>query len=178
MNYKTLFNIGMYILFLMLLTGTMTVNAEEGTVKILSPWKAKGQVYKVGVKQTQFVGEFGGIMYVESQEGVLNTAIFVCPAVSNVDWVARTMEASGRCHIVAADGNIFAKFTCNGAPGRCSGEFILTGGTDRFEKISGSGPMSVRSALSSFMAEIASGDVIQSAEGLAVWPALSYKIPN
>ena len=178
MNYKTLYRGGISILCLMLLTSTISVNAEEGTVKILSPWKAKGKVYKVGVEQTQFIGEFGGIMYVETQEGALNTAIFVCPAVSNVDWAKNTMQATGRCHIVAADGNIFAHFTCNGEPGSCSGDFTLDGGTDRFEKISGNGPMKVQSALSSFMTNVASGDVIQSAEGLATWPALKYKIPN
>ena len=154
------------------------VQAEEGTVKILAPWKAKGQVYKVGPKQTQFIGEFSGIMYVETGEGKLDTAIFVCPAVQDVDYVNNKTQANGRCHIVATDGNIFAQFDCNGVPGACKGIFKLTGGTDRFEGITGSGEMNVRSALSAFMSDVASGDVVQTAEGLATWPALKYKIPN
>lgn len=154
------------------------VQAEEGTVSILAPWKAKGQVYKVGIKQTQFIGEFSGIMYVETGEGKLDTAIFVCPAVQDVDYVNKKTQANGRCHIVAADGNIFAQFDCTGVPGSCKGIFKLTGGTDRFEGITGSGEMNVRSALSTFMSDVASGDVVQTAEGLATWPALKYKIPN
>ncbi len=154
------------------------LQAEEGTVKILAPWKAKGQVYKVGIKQTQFIGEFSGIMYVETGEGELDTAIFVCPAVQDVDYVNQKTQANGRCHIVAAGGNIFAQFDCIGVPGECKGIFKLTGGTDRFEGITGSGEMNVRSALSAFMSDVASGDVVQTAEGLATWPALKYKIPN
>ncbi len=154
------------------------MHAEEGTVKILAPWKAKGQVYKVGPKQTQFIGEFSGIMYVETGEGELDTAIFVCPAVQDVDYINKKTQANGRCHIVAADGNIFAQFDCTGVPGACKGIFKLTGGTDRFEGITGSGEMNVRSALSTFMSDAASGEVVQAAEGLATWPALNYKIPN
>jgi len=36
----------------------------------------------------------------------------------------------------------------------------------------------VRSALSTFMSNVTSGDVVQEAEGLATWPALKYKIPE
>ena len=155
--------------------------AEEGTVKIVSPWKAKGQVYKVGSKEFQFVGEFGGIMYVESGNGNLDTAIFVCPAVQDMDYEKNITNATGKCHIVTADGNVFAKFICAGEPdkGACNGEFTLTGGTERFEGITGSGEMRVRSALRSFITEDnASGDVIAEAEGIAIWPELKVKIPN
>ncbi len=171
-----------YITTLVIACGLFVIpllaQAEEGTVKILAPWKAKGQVYKVGPKQTQFVGEFGGIMYVENGEGKLDTAIFVCPAVQDVDYKNNKSHANGRCHIVATDGNIFAQFDCTGVPGACKGTFKLTGGTDRFEGITGSGEMHVRSALSTFMSNVTSGDVVQEAEGLATWPALKYKIPE
>ena len=149
--------------------------AEEGTVTILAPWKAEGQVYKVGTQQTQFVGEFGGIMYVATGDGHLDTAFFLCPAVQDVDHKNKTTQANGRCHIVAPEGNIYAQFDCTGVPGRCEGIFKLTGGTDRYEGITGSGEMLVRSALSTFMSNIESGTVIQSAEGLATWPDFKYK---
>ena len=156
-----------------------TSQAEEGTVKIYSPWKAKGQVYKVGLKQFQFVGEFGGIMYVEKGDNTLDTAIFVCPAVQDMDYEKNTTRATGKCHIVTANGNIFASFVCTGVPGACNGDFTLTGGTERFKEITGSGEMRVRSALRSFITDdVASGDVIAEAEGIAIWPALKYRIPN
>ena len=167
----TLITFGIFLL-------SMLTHAEEGTVKILAPWEAEGQVYKVGPAETQFIGEFGGIMYVETGEGKLDTAIFLCPAVQNVDHENKKTDASGRCHIVAAEGNIFAEFDCKGVPGSCKGNFKLTGGTDRFEGITGSGEMLVRSALSTFMSSATSGETVQAAEGLAVWPALKYKIPN
>jgi hypothetical protein len=178
MSYLLKKYIETFVILCGLLTFPLFVQAEEGTVKVLAPWKAKGQVYKVGPKQTQFVGEFGGIMYVETGEGTLDTAIFVCPAVQDVDHAKKKTQASGRCHIVAPQGNIYAQFKCSGVPGACNGKFKLTGGTDRFKGISGAGEMRVRSALSSFMSDVTSGQVVQSAEGLATWPALKYKIPD
>ena len=158
---------------------SLPAQSEEGTVKIHSPWKAKGQIYKVGPKQFQFVGEFGGIMYVETGEGTLDTAILVCPAVQDIDYEHTKTRATGKCHIVAPEGNIFAQFNCSGKPGACNGEFKLTGGTDRFKGITGSGEIRVRTALSSYVTDdVASGEIIAEAEGIAIWPSLKYKIPN
>ena len=155
------------------------VLSEEGTVKIISPWKAKGKIYKVGPEQFRFIGEFGGIMYVDKGEQTLDAAILVCPAVQDIDYKTKTTKATGKCHIVAPEGNIFANFSCTGVPGACEGEFVLNGGTDRFNKISGSSKMVVRSALRSYVSEnAASGEVIAEAEGIALWPSLQYKIPQ
>jgi hypothetical protein len=156
----------------------MAILGEEGTVKIIAPWEAQGQAFKVGPGEVQFIGTFEGIMYVETEEERFDTAIFICPAVQDWDTTRGTSRANGRCHIVAPKGNIFARFNCDGKPGSCEGMFTLTGGTERFEGITGSGEMRVRSALSSIMEGVASGHPVKSAAGLAVWPELKFKIPD
>ena len=62
--------------------------------------------------------------------------------------------------------------------GACAGELTITGGTGKFEGISGGGPMLVRAALAETAASQSSGAVIRGAAGLAVWPELKYKIPG
>ena len=67
---------------------------------------------------------------------------------------------------------------CTGASGVYTGELMITGGTGKFEGISGGGPMLVRTALAETAASQSSGAVIRSTAGLAMWPELKYKIPS
>lgn len=152
--------------------------AGEERLSILAPWQAEGKVYKVGPSENQFIGTFKGIMYVDSKSGYLDTAFFVCPVTHVVNVETNATEASARCHIVAAGGNIYGRFQCTGQPGYCDGRFEITGGTDEFAGIKGHSDMQVRMALSARMSEPTSGEVISQAEGLAVWPNLVYSIPD
>jgi hypothetical protein len=152
--------------------------AEQVQVSAFAPWEAEGKVYNVGPVETQFIGVFEGILYVETRDGELDTAIFVCPATHDLNTESEKTAASGRCHIVATRGNVFGKFNCTGGAGYCDGRFEITGGTDEFEGISGGGDMRIRIALSSMMRDAASGDVIAEAKGLAIWPNLTYSLPN
>lgn len=164
---------------LLILTSlTAPASAGEESVKILSPFDAEGEVFKVGNNLFQFIGTFEGILYLESDKGDLHTAFIVCPTVQDIDTSTGKTEAKGRCHIVAAGGNVFGKFVCKGEVGTCKGKFTLTGGTDDLEGISGSGEMLVRSALRTMVVDAESGKNIRKAKGLAVWPKLNYKVPE
>jgi hypothetical protein len=59
----------------------------------------------------------------------------------------------------------------------CQGDFNLLGGTGKFDGITGQSPFEIRSNIGIMVANLTSGRVAGSASGLAVWPALSYKIP-
>ena len=167
------------IFFIFIFAPPSQVLSEEGTVEIISPWKANGKIYKVGPAQFRFVGEFGGIMYIDKGKQTLDAAILVCPTVQDINYETKTTQATGKCHIVAPEGNIFADYSCSGSVGACEGEFKLTGGTDRFKKITGSSKMLVRSAIRSYVSEnAASGQAIAEAEGIAIWPSLKYEIPQ
>ncbi len=73
---------------------------------------------------------------------------------------------------------VFAEFTCKGDLDGCEGKFKITGGEGKFKGIKGSSDMVIRSALGSIAVDLESGSVIQSAEGLAVWPNLTYTVPS
>lgn len=153
--------------------------AEEGTVRILAPWQSGGQVYRVEPNKLLFQGQAEGIMYIESGEGALDAALFVCPSRREISLDDGKVEASGRCIIEGASGGaVFAKFTCRGEPGTCVGKFTLTGGTGRFAGITGEGDMLVRTAIAQIAEDLESGATITGAAGLAIWPNLSYKIPG
>ena len=157
-----------------------SVIAKESSGKILAPWEGEGEVFKVGPKLYQFVGKFEGIMYIE-KEGSKNdfdTAIFVCPTVQEIHADTLKTEATGRCHIIGAPGNVFGKFTCKGKVGSCKGKFTITGGTDEYEGITGGSDMISRAAFGGLSLDTASGSAMRTATGLVVWPNMKVNIPK
>lgn len=153
--------------------------AEEGTVKILAPWQSGGEVFQIEPGKILFQGRAQGIMYIEDGKGALDAALFVCPGSREISLAEKKVVASGRCIIKGAGGGtVFAKFQCSGRPGACLGKFTLTGGTERFEGITGEGDLMVRTVLAEMASDLQSGETISGAAGLAVWPNLRYKIPD
>lgn len=167
------------ILIIMIITGmAATLEAEEVKVKISAPWEAAGQVFKVGPQLLQFHGTFQGIMYIETGKGVLDAAAFVCPASQEINATNGQTLARGRCMIAGSEGNaVFADFTCKGDMEGCQGKFKITAGEGRFKGIKGSSDMLIRSTLGAIAVNLDSGAVIQAAEGLAVWPNMTYTLP-
>jgi hypothetical protein len=152
--------------------------AEEGTVKIMAPWESSGQIFQVGPDEVLFLGVAEGIMYIDEGEGVLDAAALQCPGTREISLEAGASKAHGRCVITGEGGDqIFAVYRCEGAEGDCEGTFELTGGTGRFEGITGKGAMQVRTRLMALAQNAETGAVVSGAAGLAKWPALSYKIP-
>ncbi|MDF1551691.1 MAG: hypothetical protein P1P84_01455 [Deferrisomatales bacterium] len=154
--------------------------AEERTVGAMSPWEASGEVFRIGPDRAQFMGKFEGILYVEKAEGQLDAALLLCPGVQTVDLGTGATQGTGHCIITSARGDqVFAEWSCSGTTGKgCLGEMRLTGGTGPFEGITGSGELAVRTALSQLTADRRSGEVVSHAAGLAVWPKLTYRIPE
>jgi hypothetical protein len=163
---------------LLIVYATTAYAGEERTVKAMAPWEGQGKVFLIEPQKILFLGTYDGIMYIENDEGSLNAAVFVCPATQEVNAKDKTTKGKGHCIIKKDESNIvFAKWECSGKPGGCEGDFTLTGGTGKFEGITGSGKVIVRTALVGIAANLSSGDVVKSAAGLAVWPELRYKIP-
>ena len=169
------------ILVMMMISGiTATSQAEEAKfkLKILGPWEAAGRVFKIGPELLQFIGTFQGIMYIETGKSDLDTALFICPATQEINTTNSQTIAHGRCMITGSDGYaVFADFTTKGVVGNSQGKFNITGGEGPYKGIQGSSDMMIRSALGSIAVDLKSGSVIQSAEGLAVWPNLTYTVP-
>lgn len=162
-----------------ILVASSEVYAVEGKVSISAPWVAEGKVYHTASNSMKFLGEFSGTMYVDHGEGYMNTATFTCPAVEKIDKESLKFSVEGDCFITTYNGDlIFAKMSCEGENGVCTGLFELDGGTGDFVGITGQGEMMTRTVFESMITDLGQGTVINSAAGLANWPEISYTIPD
>ncbi len=166
------------VLAAILSLGLQSAVAEEGTVRAMSPWKGSGQVYAVAPDRRLILARYAGIMYIETGEGSLDTAIMLCPSVQTIDTDTKESGAHGHCVITDDEDNlVYSEWKCEGTVGACEGDFKITGGAGKFEGISGGGKMMVRTALVETAIDLENGAVVRDAAGLAVWPELNYAIP-
>jgi hypothetical protein len=170
------------LIALMILGGTALVSLpaqaqEEGTLKAFAAWQGRGQIYETGPDRATFVGSFSGMIFVETEKGPLDAGFMVCPAFLDVNVKDGTQEGKGRCTISAKDGSrAYAELQCKGVHlVGCDGDFKFTGGTERFEGLTGGGPITIRSGIQDFA--LAGGNTVQeSAGGIIIWPKLTYKL--
>jgi hypothetical protein len=151
---------------------------REGTVEAFSSWQARGQIYPTGPEEVTFIGVLSGILYVTDEEGSTDAGLITCPGTVVVNSADGSQVGHGKCVIVTPDAErIYAEFKCSGVYlAGCNGDFVLTGGTGDKENISGGGPIQIKSAFAN-IAALPGNVVEQMAVGLAVWPALTYKLP-
>jgi hypothetical protein len=150
---------------------------EEQSIKAFAAWQGRGQMFETGPNRVTFVGSFTGMIFVETVKGPLDAGFMVCPAILDVNVNDGTQEGKGRCTISAKDGSrAYADLSCKGVHlVGCDGEFTFTGGTDRFEGVTGGGPITIRSGLHD--AALGAGNTVQeSAGGIIIWPKLTYKL--
>ena len=159
-------------------SGSTTAIAETRTISAIVPWQGQGQLFPIAVDKLQFLGALEGIMYVETADGDMNEAFVRCPIVQYVDGADRSTSARGNCVItVSPEDAVFAEMSCEGVAGLCSGDIKLTGGTGRFEGVSGSGKLTVRSPVHALAADLSDGTVVHAAAGLMKIPELKVTLP-
>ena len=153
-------------------------HAEEGTVQALSSWQARVRVFVTGPQQAFMLGAFGGRLFVERESGALDAAQLMCPATIEADYEAKVQRGQGRCVITTRGGDrVFARWTCSGQPDTgCAGKFTLTAGTGRLQGITGEGDLVLRLVWSEIL-QMDRQETEYDLAGLAVWPALRYRIP-
>lgn len=155
-----------------------TTYAETRTISAIIPWQGQGQLFPVGVDKLRFLGALDGIMYVETADGDMNEGFVRCPIVQNVNASDRTISATGSCVItLSPEDTVFAEITCKGVAGFCNGEFTLTSGTGKFDGISGSGKLTIRSPIHALAADVTDGTVIHAAAGILQIPKLKVVLP-
>ena len=126
-----------------------------------------------------FVGAFEGVLFVDNLEGSLNTAKIICPGMVEINLDNSKQSGEGRCVIMKGEGDhIYAQWQCAGEHlAGCVGPFKLLGGKGKFKGITGSGEFQIRSNIVEYAATIPGDRVEGAASGVAVWPALTYKLP-
>ena len=166
------------LLAFILCTVSYAARAEdEQSIKAFAAWQGRGQIYETGPNRMTFVGSFTGMIFVETEKGPLDAGYMVCPAYLDLNVKDGTQEGRGRCTISAKDGSrASADLSCKGGlMVGCDGDFTFTGGTDRFEGLTGGGPIVIRSGLQD--TSIGAGNTVQeSAGGIIIWPKLTYKL--
>jgi len=170
------------VTFVVLAIADMAVSparaGEDTTVRAFAAWQGGGQLIQTGPKETTFVGSLTGTVYAETEKGPLESGSIVCPATVKISLEDGSQTGSGRCTMAAKDGSlIFADVSCTGFRlVGCDGQFTLTGGTQRFQGITGGGPITLRSE---FNAVVGVSDTVaqQQARGIMYWPALHYILP-
>ncbi len=152
---------------------------EKATVKASAAWVGQGRIFQTGVNDAVFLGAWGGVLYVETDEGKLDAVNLICPGTVDIELKSGAQEGSGKCAITDEDGDqVFAEWTCDGKELMgCNGTFTLTSGTGKFEGIKGKSPLKARTAFSEIVVDLKSGAVAESGAGLLVLPELTYTLP-
>ncbi len=152
--------------------------AADATLKILAPWQAGGKVYKIAPNKVKVVGSFDGIMYIDNGKGDLDAALFMCPGVQYINLDTKKAEVTADCVITKGDNKVaYATLNASGLMGALSGNFKIIGGERKWAGISGEGKIVIRTALGQTALNKRSGEVVNAAAGLAVWPELKVHLP-
>ena len=153
--------------------------AEEATVPAVAAWSGQGWFFPVGPEEAHFMGLLRGTFFVENSRGALDAARIACPVSLRMHRVSGAQAGEGRCVLTNSDQHqIFAQWTCAGTHGvGCQGRFTLTGGTGPFQGITGEGNVVIRGAVHELAVESGQEGVREAGAGIAVWPALRYRIP-
>jgi len=151
---------------------------KEGTVEAFTSWEASGRVYPTGPAEATFVGILAGILYVRDETGTIDAGFITCPGTVTIDTGDGSQTGEAKCVIVTPENDrVFGRFTCEGVYLEgCNGDFEITGGTGTLEGISGGGRIELKSAFA-HVATVPGNIVEETAAGLALWPALSYRLP-
>jgi len=151
----------------------------EKSLKAIMPFEGEGTVYQIAPETMLFLGDFEGIIYVETAEGKLDEGFVRCPGSQTINMKTGKTSGEGYCMITPSAGDVvYATWSCRGEVGGCKGNFRLTSGTGQYEGIKGSSKLVVRSALNTLIVGMSSGSVIREATGIAILPELSYSIPE
>ncbi len=152
--------------------------AEQGTVQAVIPWEGQGRIFQIDTRRIQFLGALEGVMYIENVKGEMNEAFVQCPIVQMMDLETGVMEAVGNCEVTVSSVDVaYAKLSCKGRVGDCSGKFVLVDGEGRFAGISGEGKLRVRSPIHALASDLGSGSLLRVAAGIIIIKDLKFSIP-
>jgi hypothetical protein len=61
----------------MLVTASHVALGEERTVQAMAPWQGSGEVFVVAPEKLMILGSFTGIMYLQGQQGALDSVVML-----------------------------------------------------------------------------------------------------
>ena len=164
---------------LIALGGITPVAAEEATINAFSAWIGDGELFPTGPDHAVFIGSLRGRIYVETEKGPIDAGLLICPAMVDLNLKTGVQRANAQCSVRSDDGaRVFGTLTCLGLHLiGCDGEFEITSGTDRFDGITGGGPVTIRSDLRALAVDLDSRRAVEAGTGTLVFRDFHYKIP-
>lgn len=152
--------------------------AEEDTVEAFSVYQTQGELSRTGPNQATFVGTMSGLFFVQTTEGPGRPSQIVCPSSVEVEIDSGAQKGEGKCTIESREGDsVFADWSCSGYHlVGCRGDFKLTGGTGRFEGVTGGGKMTVRGDVHEIAVDT-SNTISRTSQGVVYWKELHYELP-
>jgi hypothetical protein len=131
---------------------------------------ANGTIIKSGEKQVMVIGTVKGPMFVETDEGPVEGGSVVCGASVRIDHGTKRQSGNGACTFEAQDGaTAWGEWECAGYELiGCRGKLTLTGGSGRFEGVTGEGAMIWRPSAHELKKQF-DGTVAQNTTGLLIW---------
>ena len=168
----------LFVLLASIAAGAGQARAEERTIQAVSPLEARARVYVTGPQQGFVLSVFSGRMASEKGPSVLDGAALVCPAAVDLSYAKNTQQGEGRCVITTQSGDrLFARWSCAGEPDKgCAGRFVLTGGTGRYQGVTGEGDLVLRMVLADLIS-LERLEADYDLKILATWPSLTYRTP-
>jgi hypothetical protein len=119
-------------------------------------WKPVGQFGYFGTGKAHelekghvfWVGEFSGTFFSDKKDGLFDHAGVRCPGYNDLDMNHKKSHAGGYCVVTGAAGDeVYSAWKCERDTNGCNGTFEHTGGTGKYEKISGSNTFSASTAV-------------------------------
>ena len=162
---------------LMLGSISVSVSAEEVQKFNAFAWlEGGGVIVRAGTKAAQIAGSGEGPFFVESGDGPLHAGRATCTIAAQVELDTAKQAASGACVFNAVDGaTAWGSWECQGYNlVGCRGTFKLTGGSGRFEGVTGESAVLWRPSAHE-LSKTLDGSAKQATLGTMSWRDLTLK---
>ena len=168
-----------YVAVLLLAVAQSASAQQAGSLNAYAPISTTGQFLETGPGVISYVGLTTGIMFFETDAGVMNSGNLSCTIAMDVETSSSDALASGQCRILGTQGKVlFGRYECTGSLGLgCDGSFSVTGGSDEFEGASGGGKFLMRTLIAENMS-LPNQGIAGGTNGIAVWQDLEINLPT
>jgi hypothetical protein len=156
--------------------GQHAVAKTDQTIRAFSVWQTSGQVPPISGDGV-FEDTISGLFYVDTEKGPVAAGTLSCKAHLEVK-ADKTQTGSADCTITTKDGaQVFGKLACSGVfMVGCSGDLTFTGGSGRFQGVSGGGGAVIRSEFAD-LPQQANADMTTAKSGIIYFAKLRYQLP-
>jgi len=148
----------------------------DQTIRAFSVWQTSGQVPATAGSGV-FEDTISGLFYIDTEKGPVAAGNLNCKARLEVK-PDKTQTGSADCTITAKDGaQVFGKLQCSGVfMVGCSGDLTFTGGSGRFQGVTGGGKAVVRSEFVD-LPQQADAEPMAVKSGIIYFAKLRYQLP-